>query len=352
MSDKKNLYFTFADLFAGIGGMRYAFEGINGKCVFTSEKDKDALKTYAHNFGSEGPLENIDILEVGPNLRIEYDDVPDFDVLVAGFPCQPYSIAGLRKGLTDVRGGDIFLKLIDLLSEKKPKAFLLENVAGLNHHDQGSTYHYMEERLTDAGYWVYKKLMNTKDYTQVPQNRPRLFIIGLSKSLYPDYPNEKITSNQSSLPGFTVDIWPEEEPNSYDILHYVQKEVAEKYYYTDDEGEPKFECSKELKEKLTLKDTLYQWRRVYVRENKDKKCPTLTANMGSGGHNVPLLLDETDRIRKLTPLECAEFQGFSKEKFEFPLDNKRYHQIGNSVTVPLIAKIAEKLIQVMQNAPQ
>ena len=364
MTDPENIQFTFADMFAGIGGMRYAFEKVNGKCVFTSEKDEYALKTYSRNFDIADHVVNKDILEIGSSDEWTYDKVPDFDVLVAGFPCQPYSIAGLRQGLTDVRGGDIFVKLIEVLYNKKPKAFLLENVAGLDRHNGGVTYEYMEQQLTDAGYWVFKNLMNTKDYTHVPQNRPRLFIIGLSKTLYPQKPEVKDMSElhnfekqepekpRMALEFDEIELWPGKHQYTDSIQAYLENEVDEKYYYTDPEGNPVFECSKELQEQMKLRDTLYQWRRKYVRENKDKKCPTLTANMGSGGHNVPLLLDAAGRIRKLTPRECANFQGFGKERFEFPPnmpDSRCYHQIGNSVTVPLISKIAEKLIWVMRN---
>lgn len=311
--------FKFIDLFAGIGGMRIAFEKAGGKCALTCEINEDALITYKANYipNHEHKYHN-DILDL--------HDVPNHDVLVAGFPCQPYSIAGLRKGLNDERGGDLFLAILKILNEKRPSVFLLENVKGMVNHDKGQTFQFMIKSLEECGYFIKYKILNSMDYANVPQNRERVFVVGFKDSAKKDqfeFP-KKIKLKRTI----------------HDCLE-TQK-VSEEFYYTE-----RFGCFKEIKNAVKSKDTLYQWRRQYVRENKSNACPTLTANMGSGGHNVPLVLDDYG-IRKLTPRETANFQGFPSD-FVLPMlaKSKLYHQFGNSVTVPLIEKIAKNISTVL-----
>lgn len=316
----KNL--TFIDLFAGIGGMRLAFEAAGCKCVLTCEIDESALKTYKANFvANETHIYHNNI------LTLYKTTVPKHDILSAGFPCQPYSIAGLRKGLTDERGGDVFLAMLKLLKNKatQPKAFLLENVKGMLNHDRGETFDYILRELGACGYYTTYKVLNTMEYANVPQNRERVFIVGFL--------------DEKKLNAFTF-------PNKVKLTKTIHdclesKKVSDEFYYDN-----RYDCFSEIQQSIKSKDTLYQWRRQYVRENKSNACPTLTANMGTGGHNVPLLIDDFG-IRKLTPRETANFQGFP-DSFILPniANSKLYKQFGNSVTVPLITKIAKEMIKV------
>jgi len=311
--------FTFIDLFAGIGGMRLAFEETGGECVLTCEIDQDALKTYKVNYQPSHQHTYHDNI-----LTLESKKIPEHDILVAGFPCQPYSLAGLRKGLKDERGGDLFLSILRILKDKKPEIFMLENVKGMLSQDQGKTFKFMCDSLRECGYTIKHQLMNSMEYANVPQNRERVFIVGFK--------------NARKAEQFE---FPKKIPLSKTIHDCLEiKKIPEEFYYND-----RYACFKEIKQAIKSKDTLYQWRRQYVRENKNNVCPTLTANMGSGGHNVPLLLDDFG-IRKLTPRETANFQGFPKN-FVLPelANSKLYHQFGNSVTVPLITSIATQIVR-------
>jgi DNA (cytosine-5)-methyltransferase 1 len=329
MSAKKT--FTFADLFAGIGGMRLGFEKAGGTCVLTSEIDDAARTTYKYHFEKNECKNHQDIDDVVKLGNLKKENMPEFDVLVAGFPCQPYSIAGLRQGLNDEKGrGQVFLSILKILRKAEPDAFLLENVKGMLSHDRGETMAWMRKKLTGCGYSVLDpKVLNSMVHGGVPQNRERVFLIGFKKGI-----------DASSFR------WPSEIPVRRPLSEQLEKiEVDEKYYYTN-----RFECFKQIKEQVTNPNTAYQWRRVYVRENKSGVCPALTANMGSGGHNVPLV-KVAKGIRKLTPRECANLQGFNKN-FKFPpgmSDSHLYHQFGNSVTVPLIARLAKQMQKVISD---
>lgn len=313
--------FKFIDLFAGIGGMRLAFESVGCECVLTCEINKDALVTYKANFGeSPSHLYHDDI------LTLSKKKIPSHQILVAGFPCQPYSIAGLRKGLQDERGGDIFLSLLSTLKSGNAEAFLLENVKGMLNHEKGETFKFMLKSLADCGYHITYSVLNSMDYANVPQNRERAFIVGFKK--------------KSNLEKFSFPKKVSLTKTIHDCLE--RKRVGDAFYYDE-----RYDCFKEIKKAVKSSDTIYQWRRQYVRENKSNACPTLTANMGSGGHNVPLVLDAYG-IRKLTPRETANFQGFPKS-FVLPniANSKLYHQFGNSVTVPLIAKLAKHIVDAL-----
>lgn len=166
----KNPKFTFIDLFAGIGGIRLPFQGLGGKCVFSSEWGESAKKTYALNFG-ETPYG--DITQIGAR------EIPDHDILLAGFPCQAFSIAGYREGFADRKGrGNLFFDIYKILKEKQPKAFLLENVKNLKGHDKGNTFRVITEYLEEAGYDVSSRVLNAMEYGNVPQNRERIYIVG------------------------------------------------------------------------------------------------------------------------------------------------------------------------------
>ena len=296
--------------------MRLGFEAVGGRCVLTSEIDPVALETYALNYSPSHTHKYF-----GDICKIRSIDVPKHDVLIAGFPCQPYSIAGLRKGLQDERG-TVFMEIIRILKDKKPKAVLLENVKGILAHDGGRTFDYMVSLIEDLGYHVKYQTLNSMTHGNVPQNRERVFIVGFL--------------NKASSDRF---VFPAAIPLTKTIADAMEEGKVEPKYYYDE----RYDCYSEIQLAVKSRETLYQWRRHYVRENKSNVCPTLTANMGSGGHNVPLAKVK-DGIRKLTPRECANFQGFPKS-FKLPkvADSKLYHQFGNSVTVPLIQRIAKSI---------
>ena len=271
-----NPKFTFIDLFAGIGGFRIALQSLGGKCVFSSEWDANAQKTYFYNFG-EIPYGDI----TKESIK---NCIPDgFDVLCAGFPCQAFSIAGYRKGFEDTRG-TLFFDVAEIIKRKRPKAVFLENVKNLYTHDNGKTFAVIKATLEELGYVVYHKVMNSMEYANVPQNRERIFIVCFD-------PNQVKNHHQFSFP--------ERTELTHTIHDCIDPEINDKALFYG----AKFIHYEELKRDMVSMDTIYQWRRQYVRENKSNVCPTLTANMGTGGHNVPLILTKYG-IRKLSPKEC------------------------------------------------
>lgn len=316
-----NPKFTFIDLFAGIGGFRIALQSLGGKCVFSSEWDANAQKTYFYNFG-EIPYGDI----TKESIK---NCIPDgFDVLCAGFPCQAFSIAGYRKGFEDTRG-TLFFDVAEIIKRKRPKAVFLENVKNLYTHDNGKTFAVIKATLEELGYVVYHKVMNSMEYANVPQNRERIFIVCFD-------PNQVKNHHQFSFP--------ERTELTHTIHDCIDPEINDKALFYG----AKFIHYEELKRDMVSMDTIYQWRRQYVRENKSNVCPTLTANMGTGGHNVPLILTKYG-IRKLSPKECINFQGYPKE-YQFPTtiaNSAKYKQAGNSVVVPLITKVCQNIISLI-----
>ena len=280
--------------------------------VFSSELDKNAQKTYALNYKE---------LPHGDITLIDEEDIPAHDIILAGFPCQAFSIAGYRKGFEDTRG-TLFFDVARIAKYHKPKVLFLENVKGFVGHDKGNTFRIVKETLEELGYKIFSEVLNSKDYG-IAQNRERIYIVAfLDKTIEFKFPKKKKLTNT--------------------IHNYLENSVDEKYYYNN---KPLYE---RIKDDVVSEDTVYQWRRQYVRENKNRVCPTLTANMGTGGHNVPIIKDKKG-IRKLTPRECANFQGFHQE-FMFPKDlaeSHRYKQIGNSVTVSVIEAIAQEIKNVL-----
>ena len=316
-----NPKFTFIDLFAGIGGFRIALQSLGGKCVFSSEWDANAQKTYFYNFG-EIPYGDI----TKESIK---NCIPDgFDVLCAGFPCQAFSIAGYRKGFEDTRG-TLFFDVAEIIKRKHPKAVFLEIVKNLYTHDNGKTFAVIKATLEELGYVVYHKVMNSMEYANVPQNRERIFIVCFD-------PNQVKNHHQFSFP--------ERTELTHTIHDCIDPEINDKALFYG----AKFIHYEELKRDMVSMDTIYQWRRQYVRENKSNVCPTLTANMGTGGHNVPLILTKYG-IRKLSPKECINFQGYPKE-YQFPTsiaNSAKYKQAGNSVVVPLITKVCQNIISII-----
>ena len=318
----KKVKFEFIDLFAGIGGFRLALQNIGGKCVYTSEWNSDAQKTYRENFG-EFPFGDI-------TKEKNKSYIPDkFDVLCAGFPCQAFSIAGYQKGFADTRG-TLFFDIEQIIEKHRPKVVFLENVKNLVSHDNGKTFKTIIDILEKKlGYKTYFNVLNSATHANIPQNRERIFIVAF---------NPKKVKNHTEF----------KFPNPIKLTKTIHDcldkgKQADQYYYKKDH--PYFP---ELKKAMVSRDTVYQWRRVYARENKSKLCPTLTANMGAGGHNVPLIVDDYG-IRKLTPTECFAFQGYPIGEYILPpiANSKLYMQAGNSVTTTLIQRIAEEILKVL-----
>lgn len=314
--------FKVASFFAGVGGIDLGFEQAGHyKIVYANEMNKDAVKTYEENFNIKVDCRDINLVDA--------KEIPNFELMIAGFPCQAFSVAGYRRGFEDEKGrGVLFFELLRIIKAKKPKVVFLENVKNLKNHDNGNTYKVIKESLEKNGYYVKEAVLNADEYGNVPQNRERIYIVAF---------NKKAKLNRFEFPE-PIELTKTIE-DEIDLIH----KLDDRYYYTKEKYERVFETVNinDLK-----KDTLYQWRRVYLRENKSNECPTLTANMGEGGHNVPLIKTNYG-LRKLTPRECFNFQGYPAE-YKFPenmSDSKLYKQAGNSVVVPVIKRIAEKILE-------
>ena len=305
------------ELFAGIGGIGLAFKQAGFDIGWANELDKKAYLTYSNNFNNYAV--NEDMRKVNPI------DLGPVDVLAGGFPCQSFSIAGYQKGFNDDRG-NLFFDILSFVDVLQPPVIFLENVKNLLSHDCGRTFKIIQGELSNAGYYIKHKVMNTAEYSDVPQNRERLYIICFGyKEHYLKFKFPKPVKKTKS------------------IRSLLDSNVSEEFSYKNSRYYDK------LKDAMKNPDTLYQWRRTYVRENKKDLCPTLTANMGTGGHNVPLVLDGDD-IRKLTPRECARFQGFP-DSFVLPKElpnSELYKQIGNSVSVPVVKAIAKNILAVFE----
>lgn len=320
--------YTLGSLFAGIGGIDLGFKKVGVNALWANEIDTYCAETFQANHKETN-------LIVGDICDLNAKDLPTVDILAGGFPCQPFSIAGYRKGFEDDRG-NLFFQIIRLLKEFKsegrlPKVIFLENVKNLYNHNNGETFKLVREELKKIGYYVTEKILNTCEYGNIPQNRERLYIVA--------FLNEKQKNNF---------VWPNKIKltNTIDNIIDWDDDVDKKYYYT-----PSMKCYPLLSENMKNKNSIYQFRRVYIRENKSGVCPTLTANMGMGGHNVPLIKDSKDRIRKLTPRECLLLQGFPKN-FNIPknlCDSRVYKQAGNSVSVEVIHRIAKEITKVLNN---
>ncbi len=309
------------DLFAGIGGIRKGFEETGFfETVYANDFEPNCKKTYDLN--SNGVKLTVDDIK-----KVKSSELPDYDFLLAGFPCQAFSIAGYRHGFNDIKGrGNLFYEIARILKDTNPMGFLLENVKNLKGHDKGKTFAIIEQVLKELGYEIKTDVLNAMEYGDVPQNRERIYIVG--------FKDKKILDKFE---------FPKPIPLTKKVQDLLDKEVDAKYYY---EGKP---LAEKLKDYEIKQGSVYQWRRVYVRENKKGVCPTLTANMGQGGHNVPIIRDKKG-IRKMTPLECARMMGFYDIKLPADLsDAKLYMQMGNSVVVPVINRIAENIKKAIQS---
>lgn len=310
-----NQSLSVAGLFAGIGGIELGFKQAGFQIALANEIDEYAVKTYEHNYSHK--IIHSDIAD------LKADKLPqDLTVLTGGFPCQPFSVAGYRRGFDDERG-NVYWQIERLFLESEPEVIFLENVKNLLTHDSGNTYKTIQQSLIDAKYHVTYKVMNAKEYGNIPQNRERIYIVAFK--------------SESAFNKFE---WPAPIPLTSRLSDFIdfESKVADKYYYT---AERPFYDS--LVESITDSNTIYQWRRQYVRANKSGNCPTLTANMGMGGHNVPLILSKFG-IRKLTPEECFRLMGFTDLKRPDGIAESRlYKQAGNAVVVPVIERIASSI---------
>lgn len=308
---------TFIDLFAGMGGFRLAFEKYGAKCVFSSEIDKYACETYKLNFND---------MPAGDITKIPSSEIPNFDVLCAGFPCQPFSIAGKRKGFEDTRG-TLFFEVARIIKDKKPKAFLLENVKGLTNHDNGKTLEIILKTLKELGYETKWDVLNAKDYG-VPQNRERWYCIGIR--------NDIGFNKQITFPG-----------KSY--LKYTLKDIIKKV--TDPKYKISETCEKNIhlnlaKKRLPTDDfsLAYEIRPSRCQFSTNYISPCLTAKMGTGGNNVPVVISQS---RKLTEEECLRIMGYP-ETYKISQGFHSYKQLGNSVVVPVLTELAEIIIQILK----
>lgn len=317
---------TIGSLFAAIGGFAHAFRSLGASVLWANEQDRFAVQTFRHNLPDVRM-----IAKPIQALSVFSDQLEPIDVLTAGFPCQPFSVAGEKQGLNDARGS-LFLEIIRLIREygpRKPKILLLENVKHLKAHDRGRTFLRIQSEIQKAGYWfgdANARVLNTLDYSGIPQNRERLFMVALSM--------QHFTSGHFTFP----------KPQIPRMLEPIAAflsldEPADDYFY--------FKPDSQYYDLFTAAiaeggEAIYQLRRNYVRRNMSGTCFTLMANMGDGGHNQPVIKDNWG-IRKLTPTECARLQGYEDSWFSFPSDissSQSYRQIGNSVTVPVVRSIA------------
>ena len=319
--------YTCASFFAGVGGIDKGFENAGiFKTIYANEFDPFPVKTYEKNFDLK--VDRRDIREV------KASEIPDFQVMLAGFPCQAFSVAGYRKGFDDEKGrGTLFFELVRIFKEKKPEIIFLENVKNLVSHDNGNTFQVILQELQNEGYSVKFQVLNAMEYGNIPQNRERIYIVAFK--------------NKKQYKNFEFPLPIKLETKLSDVIDFNTK-IDDRYYYT--EGKYKGDIYEQLVE--AMKDDnqdIYQWRRKYVRKNKSGVVPTLTANQGEGGHNV-CLIKTKNGIRKMTPHECFNVQGFPKD-FVLPeemSDAKLYKQAGNSVCVSVIQRIAENIKEAVE----
>jgi DNA (cytosine-5)-methyltransferase 1 len=312
--------FKFIDLFAGIGGIRMAFENTGGKCVFSSEYDKYCQATYWANFHD---------VPKGDIKKIDEKTIPDHDILTGGFPCQPFSIAGVSKknalgkahGFLDKTQGTLFFDIVRIINEKRPKAFMLENVKNLMSHDQGKTFKVIIEALEKLEYKVYTKVLDGKYY--VPQHRERTLIVGMDRKIYGD----------KELFAFPE---PAKTPKKFHTI--LEEQIPEKYTLTD----KLWNYLQKYAEKHRLKGNGFGFGMVDL----NGVSRTLSARYYKDGSEI-LIPQKGKNPRRLTPRECARLQGFPDSFKIVVSDCQAYRQFGNSVVRPLMEAVAGKLVEAM-----
>ena len=303
----KQKKFKFIDLFAGVGGIRIPFEELGGKCVFTSEWDKFSQITYEANFG-EKPHRDI--------TQIDEKDIPKHNLLLAGFPCQAFSQAGLKKGFQDTRG-TMFFEIARILDHHKPNAFLLENVKGLRGHDKGNTFKTIVSILNELGYQTLEsEVLNAKHFG-LPQNRERIFIVGFKKNVNFQFPTPPETSTR--------------------LGNILQKKVSSKYTISD-----KLWAGAQARKQKHL-DKGYGFGYSLFDRNAEYTS-TISARYYKDGSEI-LIKQKNNNPRKLTPLEASRLQGFPDD-FIIPVsDSQAYRQFGNAVPVSVIRAVAKQMIK-------
>lgn len=317
---------TCASFFAGVGGIDLGFKEQGFCTIYANEFDAKARETFSLNF-PHVQLDGRDIRDVSAS------EVPTVDVIVGGFPCQAFSIEGYRQGFRDEKGrGTLFFELARIIEEKQPQAIFLENVKNLVNHDKGNTFKVILKTLEDLGYYVTYKAMNAAEFGNIPQGRERIYIVGFK---------DKAVSESFQFP--------EKIPLSktvFDVINF-KTQVDEHYYYREDKHYYPL-----LRDNIVSVGSIYEYRRGNtIRENKSGVVPTLLASMGTGGNNIPLILTESGEIRKMTPRECFNTQGFPRS-YQFPekmANSHLYKQAGNSVTVPVVSRIAEQIRLVLES---
>ncbi len=334
--------YQVGSLFAGVGGVCQAFIDSSCEVIWANEIDKRACCTYKLNHKST-------LLIEGDVKNISKKNLKNIDILTAGFPCQPFSQAGHGKGFDDDRG-KLFFELIRLLKELKPEAYFLENVKTLATHDNGNSFNLVKKELKNAGYSFIPFILNASDYTNIPQGRQRIYIVGFKGEAGFSYDkpikiNDITDINCKLSSSFRIPLKNKKPPKKVkDFLDRTTVIDCDIYHNLENK------IHKRVIDAVVDHSTVYQYRRFYVRDNKSNVCPTLTANMGGGGHNIPIILDEYfDFPRRLTPKECFNLQGFPKG-FKLPNDIPRgqlYKQAGNAVVVPMVQKIAKEIVRVL-----
>lgn len=306
------------DLFAGTGAFSLAFQETGCvEIVFVNDMVEHSKKIYDENFNHKLTLKNIN--------EVENEEIPAHDIMTSGFPCQGFSIAGLQKGFADERS-NVFWKMLSIIDHHQPKCIIIENVKNLVSHDEKKTFETIKTNLEKRGYFIRYKILNTAEITGIPQHRERIYIV--------------CVKSKNVFDKFGLD-FPKIEKRK--ITEFLETTVPSKYYYTD-----KSTVWDLLRNGVVKKNTVYQFRRTYVRENKSDECPTLTANMGTGGNNVPIILDDVG-IRKLTPRECFNLQGFPPSyKLPSLSDCNLYKLAGNAVSVPVVRLIANRLVPLLK----
>ncbi len=332
-SDSSGAAFSFIDLFAGIGGLRKAMEGAGGRCVFTSEWDRFAQQTYDANFPDNRPI-------AGDITEIDAEEIPEHDVLVAGFPCQPFSIAGVSKknalgrahGFDDETQGTLFFDVLRILKHHRPAAFMLENVKNLRSHDKGRTFKVIMRKLRDElGYFVPEpRVIDAAHF--VPQHRQRVVIVGFRQEVPFDFDDVQLPKRGAL--------------RMRDILHSENGvEDIESHYTVGDNSV--------VSDKYTLSDKLWNYLQGYAAKHKakgngfgfglvdgDSIARTLSARYYKDGSEILVDRGEGNNPRRLTPRECARLMGYPDE-FRIPVsDTQAYKQFGNSVAVPVFAEVA------------
>jgi DNA (cytosine-5)-methyltransferase 1 len=328
-------------LFAGIGGFCLGFEQVGIKTVWAIENNPMAVMTYTHNVPDVRMVTHNDEPASITDVKVEKDELEPVDILHAGFPCQSFSMAGDRKGFDDPRG-QLFYEVIRIVAEfkdRKPSVIVLENSPHIRHGAGGSWFLELTKEIKKAGYWFRDTNCAELDpyvLTPLPQKRNRLFMVALSidhfKNGRVNFPNQK---NQSPK-------------NLADYIDF-SGEIDDTTYYLHEENRYHKMISNEVEDKSCI----YQLRKFLVRVKDPGVCPTLTANMGLGGHNVPFIHDAKG-LRKLTEFECLRLQGFP-ESYTFPDEvtrAKRYIQVGNSIAVPVAALLAKAVKEKIEKERQ